>query len=234
MSFSVRQDTFDGPLHLLLELIEKEELPITDVSLAKVTDDYVAYVNAHDVPSEELADFLVIATRLLLIKSRAILPVLVVEEQEDAGKLALQLRMYREFAEATKGLEQLWAAGQVMYARKPVSARAAAVVTFAPPPGVDLASMEKLFRVLLKKLEPFFSLQQHAMERVVSVQERMKHIRSVILERARLTFADVMKGAANKVDVVVSFLALLELMKQRVVNVVQGETFDEIHIRRVD
>ncbi len=232
MSFQVTQEKFSGPLHLLLELVEKEELPITELSLAKVTEEYLAHVNAQEVPPEELADFLVIATRLLLIKSRAILPALGVEEEEDAGKLALQLRMYREFAEATKGVEALWNGGHVMFAREKTSVPK--VVGFLPPAGVDTSAMEKAFRMLLKKLEPFFALQEHALERVVSVQERIKQIRSVILERARLTFGDMVKGSASKVEVVVSFLALLELMKQRVVGVVQGGAFDEIHITRVD
>src|SRR3989339_270893 len=96
--FEVSLEKYSGPLQLLLELIQKEELPITEVSLARVTEDYLNYMSQHEVPTEELADFLVIASRLLLIKSRAILPQ-PEEEQEEESSLALQLRLYKLFSD---------------------------------------------------------------------------------------------------------------------------------------
>ena len=86
----------------------------------------------------------------------------------------------------------------------------------------------------MKRLEPFFALERAALERVVSVQERIGQIREAILERSRMTFRDVVRGAKSKVDVVVSFLALLELVKQRLVSVVQGDSFSDIEIKHVE
>ena len=87
---------------------------------------------------------------------------------------------------------------------------------------------------MLKKLEPFFKLQQSAIERVVSVKERLQEIHGAILARAKLSFKELAAKGASKVDVVVSFLALLELVKQRTVTVVQSGSFDDIEIHRVD
>jgi len=228
MSYEVNLQQFAGPLQLLLELIEGKKLPITDVSLAQVAEDYVRHVNEHDVPAEELADFLVVASRLLLIKSQAILPLPALDEEEDATALADQLRMYKAYVDASKRLEMLYAAGRVLIAReKPLLIK---VEGFHPPENADAPSLHASFLSLLKRLEPFFALKQTSMERVVSVQERIREIREVILERSRLTFNDIVGGAKSKVEVVVSFLALLELMKQRVIHAVQKESFHDITI----
>jgi len=231
MSFEVNLDQFSGPMQLLLELIEQEEVPITEVSLAKVTDDYLRYLNEHEVPPEELADFLVVATRLLLIKSKAILPTLQFEEEEDTGKLALQLKMYKEFIDASHHLEKLFGVSP-MFARDRI--KQVVIEGFYPPKSVNNESLHKSFLRLLKRLEPFFVLQQTSLERVVSVKERITQIRDAILERSRLTFKEVVKGAKSKVDVVISFLALLELVKQKTVSTVQDGSFSDIQIIRSD
>lgn len=98
------------------------------------------------------------------------------------------------------------------------------------PSSVTPSALQAAFAHLLKRLEPFFSLQEASLKRVVSVQERIKQMQAAILERSRLSFREVVKGAQSKVDVVVSFLALLELVKQRVVRVAQSESFEDIEI----
>ena len=232
MSFEVKLEAFDGPLHLLLEIIEAEDLPITEVSLSEVTDSYLAYIDQHTVPTEELADFLIVATRLLLLKSRAILPMEVEAEEEDPSTLALQLRLYKEFVDASKKLEALF--------DEPVGSfpRAKAAIVKAGEMQVHerltAEALKESFNVLLKRLEPFFKLQQAAIERVVSVKERLREIHDAILARASMTFKDIVGKGKSRVDVVVSFLALLELVKQRVVHVVQDDAFNDIEIKRID
>ena len=232
MSFEVKLEQFDGPLHLLLDLIESQELPITDVSLAQVTETYLDHVNSNEVPPAELADFLVVATKLLLIKSRAILPVPEEEVKEDPSTLALQLRLYKEFVEASKQLEAMWDGPQCSFGR--AQADSIKAQGFELAPGVGVESLQDSFTRLLKRLEPFFKIQQAAMERVVSVKERLREIHDAILSRSQMHFSHVVKGAKNKVDVVVSFLALLELVKQRVVTTVQSDSFQDIEIKRID
>ncbi|MEK7665338.1 MAG: ScpA family protein [Patescibacteria group bacterium] len=231
MSFEAKLDAFSGPLQILLELIENKELEITNVSLAKVTDDYLVYLEKQDVPSEELADFLTIAARLILIKSHALLPEIKLEEDADA--LASQLKLYKEFVTAAEHLERIYGEGRISFARGRTPAVTEEII-FAPPSNVSIQSLQIAFLYLMKRLEPFFALRQVSMQKVVSVQERIKHIHEALKARAMMTFRDITAGAQSKLDVVVSFLALLELTKQRLVKVVQGVAFGEIELKRVD
>ncbi len=231
MPFHVASDKFSGPLELLLEIIEEEHLSITEVSLAQITESYLQYINTHEPPPDELADFLIVATKLLLIKSRTILPK-AGEPEEDASTLALQLRMYKEFVEASKHLEAIFDNDKELFAREKADVVKQTEVIVAG--GLTPTALQESFAKLLKQLQPFFALKQVAMERVISVKERLEEIRSAILERSRMTFSDIVGNGRSKVDVVISFLALLELVKQRVVYVVQDKSFHEIEIKRVD
>lgn len=231
MAFEVKLEKFDGPLHLLLELIQNEKLPITEVSLSKVADGYVTYIHEHEVPTSELADFLLMATRLLLLKSQAILPV-DAEPEEDPSTLALQLRLYQEFVEASKKLETLFDGPLRSFEREQADVVKPKRVEI--PKGFGMLDLHSAFAGLLDRLEPFFRLQHAAIERVVSVKERLCEIHDAILSKSRLTFSQIAGVGKSRVDVVVSFLALLELIKQHVVSVVQKDTFRDIEIKRVE
>ena len=232
MPFEVQSEQYSGPLQLLLELIEKEKLPITDVSLAQVTDAYLTYINTHEPPTQELADFLVIATKLLLIKSHAILPTDELLEEEGETTLASQLALYKLFGMAADLLDTQQQKGQQAFERSvpDVIKRS----TFILPQGLSGATLRESFEQLLKHLEPFFKLQQAAIERVLSVKERLAQIQSALLIRARMTFKDLIGSGQSKVDIVVSFLALLELVKQRSVHVLQAHPFSDIELKRID
>ncbi len=232
MSFEVKLEQYAGPLHLLLELIEKQKLPITDVSLAQVTDAYLGYVSAHEPPAEELADFLVIATRLLLIKSHEILPREDAILEETETSLAAQLHLYQLFAKAADLIDQAHQAPERSFGR--ASANVLPKGEFVLPEGITAFSLSQAFVGLLKRLEPFFRIQQAAIERVVSVKQRLKEIHGALLTRARMTFKDMIGNGRSKVDIVVSFLALLELVKQRSVQTIQSNPFSDIEVKRVD
>ncbi len=231
MSFEVESEQFTGPLELLLQLIEQEELSITDVSLSHVAESFLEHIERLSPPADELADFLIVATKLLLIKSRFLLPEKVVEE-EDTSNLALQLKMYKEFAELSKHIEAQFDANVELFPRE--KADVIKITELVIPNGLTIPSMEESFKKLLKQLAPFFKLQQVAMERVVSVKERLQEIKDLIMERAHFTFRDITNAGHTKVDVVISFLALLELVKQRVVHVAQNDSFEDIEINRVE
>src|SRR3989344_5914455 len=104
--YSLKLEKFEGPLDLLLQLIERQELNITEVSLAAVTEQYLVYLSEHnDIAHEDLADFLVVAAKLLLLKSRLLLPELFVDDEEEAGtSLAEQLAVYRLYVKASHKL----------------------------------------------------------------------------------------------------------------------------------
>jgi segregation and condensation protein A len=232
MSFEIELEKYKGPLQLLLELIEKQELPITDVSLAKVTDDYLAYINTHEPSMQELADFLVVATRLLLIKSRELLPKDEQVEEEAHTSLAAQLQLYKLFSEAAGLIDAQHQNTERSFAR--AQADVVKPDKFILPEGMSVMNLEIAFLYLLKRLEPFFRIKQATIERVATVKERLKEIHDAILSRARTTFRDLISGGRSKVDIVVSFLALLELVKQRSIHAVQSESFSDIEIKKVD
>ncbi|MBI2551024.1 segregation/condensation protein A [Candidatus Uhrbacteria bacterium] len=232
MPFEISTEQFSGPLHLLLEIVRENRLPITDVSLSQVTEEYLRYLDAHEVPSTEIADFLTVACALLLIKARALMPSVVMEDEPE-GDLAARLRLYEQYIEASKNIENLFGAhSQTMFARDRMSLPK--LSGFFPPPSVNPSKLSSCFQDILKRLEPFFALETRLVARVATVQERMEALRGAILGKAWMLFSDVVKGASRKVDVVVSFLALLELLRSRSVQAVQAGAFGEIEIKRVD
>lgn len=229
--YQVATEKFSGPLDLLLNLIEKEELPISEVALAQVTGDYLKFINENNVPADELADFLTVAARLLLIKSNSILPV-PAEEVVDQSNLAAQLRLYRAFVEVAGKLENLYASEAVLFARPYVPLPVEP--GFRPPENITTNILAEAFRGLIKRLEPFFALRQASLDRVASVEERIRDIHKAIMKRAKFVFSDVLGTASSRAEVVVSFLALLELVKQRIVKVQQSKAFEEIFLTRND
>lgn len=229
MSYQVSLEKFSGPLDLLLSLIEKQELPITEVSLAQVTSEYLKFINGNKTPANELADFLTVAARLLLIKSNAILPE-PINEEENPNFLATQLRLYRLFIEVAKGLEGLYKNSAVLFSRKYVPLPIP--TSFRPPEKITSDFLAEAFSGLLKRLEPFFSLRQASLERIASVEERILDIQRVIMERSQFNFSEVIIGAKSRAEVIVSFLALLELVKQQIIKTRQTKNFDEIILMR--
>ncbi len=230
MSFAVTQSTFSGPLALLLDLIERKEFAITDISLKAVADEYVAYLNSHEVPSDELADFLLIAARLIYLKSRELMPYLRVDEEDQGvAKLEDQLRLYREFAAAAEKLDERYM-HFALYARRGVRTQRAP--QFAPPTGLVPVALTDAFRAVLVRLEPFFALQRTSIERVASVEERIEALCNALRSKASMRFRDVVAGAGSKVEIVVSFLALLELLRRRSITVSQQAQWGDIVISR--
>jgi segregation and condensation protein A len=233
MSFTVEQVAFSGPLALLLDLLDQRELEIKDVDLAKITDDYLTHLDTADVPVEAQADFLLVASRLIYLKSKELMPHLRIEEEEDeVASLEDQLRLYKMFQEAAGKVEALYTSSSYMFRRPYVKLKRAQEVSFLAPQNVDVSKMQEAFGWILKRLEPFFALQQASIERVKSVEERIEEIQMSIRDRATMRFRDVMAGAQSKAEVVVSFLALLELVKRRIVVATQRDGHD-ITIQRI-
>lgn len=226
MAFEVAQEAYAGPFPVLLELLEKKELTISDVALARIADDFARYLETHTVPSEELADFLLVASKLIYLKTKELLPYLIVPEEEGEGvSLVDQMRLYQHFVEYAQQLGARHAEAVTAYAR-PFDKRLVELVI--PQTRLVLGEIRNSFASLLKRNEPFFLLRQASMERVESVKERIQRLTDVIQTRARLGFKEITAGATSRADVIVSFLALLELLKGRIVRATQGEDHDII------
>lgn len=232
MAFTIEQEEFSGPLALLLELIDGRELEITKVSLAKVADEYVRYLEEHDVPSTELADFLLVASRLIYLKSRELMPYLKIDEEDAAAaKLEDQLRLYQEFIAVAVLLEERYLVN-MMY-RRPYMRSRQVTPEFSPAKNVSPAALFDAFQSVVKRLEPFFSFQETSMQRVKTVEERMDELKMVLATRANMRFRDVVASAGSKVEIVVSFLALLELLRRKHIIATQVAHGEEIHLERV-
>lgn len=228
-------EKFEGPLALLLQLIEKEEMDITQVSLAKVADQYVAYLKqAKNIKPDEMADFLVVAARLLLIKSKALLPYLYPEEEEEIQELEDQLKMYREFLEATKKIEKMLGKKTFMFPRE-FNRKAIMNLnnTFSPPKKLKAEDLRQVFSDLLSRLRPAEKLEEKTLEHLVNIEDKILSIQNLLLERIKVSFNKVLTSANNKTEIVVSFLAILEMMRQREVLLTQDELFAEIIIERI-
>lgn len=227
--YKIKLEKFEGPLDLLLRLIEEEELDITEVSLAQVTEQYIAYLNSvPDIRPDELADFLVVAAKLLYIKSKILLPQLEIEDEEE-GDLEKQLKIYRVFHLAAKSIQKMIGRKRFSYIREVRGARVIDPI-FTPPKGLTTKTIKEIFIEVLKKIEPIVNLPQEVMEKTVSIQEKISQIQEAIQRGISLNFYALLKSAESKTEIIVTFLALLELVKQQVIVVAQQEAFSDIEI----
>lgn len=231
MAFSLKIEKFEGPLDLLLQLIEAEELSISQISLSSVADQYMESLKAvAEKDPDELADFLVVAARLLLIKSRQLLPTLD-EPEEEGPSLETQLKMYKIFWEASQKLAAKIKEKHFLHFRDKLPA--AIAPRFAPPPSVTSERLHDLFLDVLVKITPVIKYPEERMKKVVSIQEKIDRIHRLIGERATVRFHEILGGSRDKTEVVVNFLALLEMVRNRTVVADQNEEFGEIVISKM-
>jgi len=230
--YQTNLEQFQGPLDLLLQLIEDQKLSISQVSLAEVTDQYLGYLDKlQTVGAEELADFLIIATKLLVIKSKILLPQLADEEEDSAEQLEAQLRLYKDYLEASKLIEQLLLKKNFCFTREKIAWQMKP--TFSPPAGLAAADLLQLYSEILRRIDYIISLPQKVLEKVVSLKEMVMSIRQTLGKMRKFSFRQMLSGAKSRSDIVVCFLALLELIKAGEVAVNQAGVFDEILIEKV-
>ncbi|OGY93058.1 MAG: hypothetical protein A3H70_05460 [Candidatus Komeilibacteria bacterium RIFCSPLOWO2_02_FULL_48_11] len=227
----VEINNFQGPLSLLLDLIEQNKLDITEVSLSEVTDQYLAKLDERrgELSGEELADFLLIAAKLLVIKSRALLPSLGLEEE--GISLEEQLKMYKVYRDANKVVAGIIKQKNFSFGREPLKFRRQ--VSFSPPEKLTVKMISTRFKEVIASLErSIITLPKKTLKKVVSLGERIQDLRSLLATSAKFGFAEFIKSAKSRADVVVSFLALLELIKQRELGAEQEGARDDILIKQ--
>ncbi|PIR66657.1 MAG: hypothetical protein COU51_02980 [Parcubacteria group bacterium CG10_big_fil_rev_8_21_14_0_10_36_14] len=228
--YNIKLELFEGPLDLLLQLIEKEDLDINQISLAKIADEYIDYVeHQENIPAGDLADFLLIASKLLYIKSKSLLPYLVWDEaEEDATSLEDQLKLYKEFVEASQKIDSLLKYGNYLFSRE----RVVMPTGFYPPKKLKALELRTIFMQILNRIEPMIQKGKEIKQRVVSIKQKIDDLKIMIGKKAKLGFKEFVGKAKNKTEVIVSFLALLELIKQKIINVSQEELFKDITINK--
>lgn len=224
-TFSLPQ--FEGPLDLLLQLIEEEKMPLTDLALSKVTEQFMAQLK--EMPEEhssQLADFLVVATKLLYLKSRLLLPYLYPEEAE-GPTLSDQLKLYKEYVLASKDVAELWNRLGMSYGRIEPKIK---VEGFFLPENVTLLAVERTFWDVLKRLRPLKALPQVAIDRTISLKEKVEAIYRALQSVSKITLQSMTKDAQNRTELIVTFLAILELAKQQRVYLKQDVCFEEMEV----
>ena len=228
----IKTAQFEGPLDLLLQLIEGQELDVSTLALAKVTEQFLAYIkNLEEKNPTNLADFLVIAAKLLVIKSKSLLPNLDlgVEEEETAFDLTAQLLTYKKFKEAAKYLKMLDGKRRQAWTRETDFTER---TTFLPDPEVTTAVLGNRLQGLAIELREIISRPQEVMKEVMSISEKIIQLQRLISEKIETSLSSILKDTSSKTEIIVTFLALLELTKQRVLVVEQSGMFAEIIIRK--
>jgi segregation and condensation protein A len=234
--YEVHTPVFDGPLDLLLRLIEKNELDITKVALAKVTDEFLEQVDhmRATMQIEVIADFLFVAAKLLWIKSRALLPkppasAKLADEEDDVGdELIRQLRAYKQYKSAAGWLRERDGAGLRSYVRGGYLPRPTRVTLDLG--GVDLADLHEAAEIALLPSEA--PRPENAIQRPrISIAQQITLIRKRLERWVRVSFRRLLSDAPSRLEAVVTLQAILELIKQQVVAAQQEELFGDITIQ---
>ncbi len=227
MTLAFQLGQFSGPLDLLLSLLQEEKMTISEVSLSAVTEQYLTYLDTLEEKNpDELADFLVVAAKLLLLKSKTLLPNLIGDDDNE-GNLEAQLRLYKQFVDASKKLHKLWLSEKRGIPRERTVKKPEG---FVPPERVTLERLHGSMLLLVKRLAPPKPLPQTHIDKTVSLKERIDAIRRLVSSGQRLLFHEILESSQNKTEIIVSFLAILELMKQRQISLEQSDSFSDIMI----
>ncbi len=223
-------EQFEGPLDLLLKLIEEDKLQITEISLAHITDQYLNYIEDNDnlIP-EEVADFLLIASKLIYLKSKHLLPDFNLEDKDDASSLETQLKIYRKYYNASKNISKMLGNKNFLYVRINTY-KLKKISGFISPKKVNNNIIKDTFNIILNRLEKIIELPNIIMVKTISIAERINDIKILIKNINNISFEDILGKKDNKVEVVVSFLAILELVKQREVVIKQNKLFGDLNI----
>jgi len=231
-AYQVKLPIFEGPLDLLLYLIEREELDITAVSLAAVTEQYITYMSLlENLIVDQLADFLVIAAKLILIKSQALLPrPPSIEVEDDVGDdLVRQLLAYKQFKEVAKGLGQREAEGLRSFIR--LAPPLKIEVTHVDLTGITVEDLLAAVRRALAVAEPLPPVGNVVKPLTITIRDQIALIERRLESQSQISFTQLLQRR-SRVEIAVTFLAVLELARRRRIEVMQERLFGDIIIRR--
>jgi segregation and condensation protein A len=228
--FNITSTQFSGPLDLLLRLIEERNLEITDISLSNVTNEYLEYIKQAESNSNELADFLVIASTLILIKSKAILPTLELskEETEEILDLKERLIVYKIFKQKSLYISELSQQKRCLFSHQPFID---VEVIFSPPKNLTLEMFKNAFENILDLYQKEkIILPTKKVRILVNLKDRINNLLSIFKGKDRCNFNEISGNKEDKINIVVTFLAILHLAKDGLITLDQENNFGEIGI----
>jgi segregation and condensation protein A len=245
--YEIKTGAFSGPLEKLLELIEEKKMDITGISMAEVTADFLLYVNtlkdeaqkAETSPDEDtktlalrmLADFLVVAAQLILIKSKALLPNLELspEEEEGINDLERRLKIYSQLKPMFALVKNSWLESTQMYSRTMLTS---IDPVFYPPKNIKPSDMATSLGKLLNTLGSLFLDRETIKKQLFSLEDKIIEVTKKITQGIS-KFSEII-GKKKKDEVIILFLALLHLLRENTFSVSQTGLFDEIHIEGIN
>lgn len=229
-AYTVKAGAFEGPLDLLLSLVEQRKLFINDISLAQIADEYIAHVQRLEAfPVADIAHFVLVAATLVLIKSKSLLPNLSLsqEEQSDIADLEERLEELRRMKELARMLRGRYG-NNILFERISGKER---IVVFSPGTGCTLTSIAIAMQAVLGNLPRKEHIARAIVAKVVSIEDMIVRLMERIRVSMEMSFREFACGdRASKVEVIVSFLAMLELVKQGSLMVVQETHFADVRL----
>lgn len=225
----IKVGQFSGPLDLLLGLIQDQKMEISEISMSHVTEQFLRYLEKlEETDALELADFLVVAAKLLFAKSRHLLSSIEPDEEE-GPPLEEQLKLYRLFVETSKKIDKLWLGPYHSYVRIEEPQLPASIPL---PENLTIPEWKSAIANLLKRITPPKAIPETRIDRTVSLKETISRLKKLLEIEGATKFSDILGSGATKTEIIVSFLALLELVKQREAEVNQTSAFSDIHIAK--
>lgn len=228
LDYHIKTEAYEGPLEVVLDLIEARKLLVNDLALATITDDFVTHVRAQEAfPVEQTAEFIQVAATLVLVKSKSLLPDLALteEEQGDVEDLRRRLEAYAKAREAAAELARLFGK-RLMF---PAGARAPEVF-FAPSKDFAAGNLAEALSRVIAAREVVEALPETRVKPMLTIEEMMDRLAKRVQSAMNLSFREFAGSAKEKIEVIVSFLALLELIKEGAVAAEQHETHGDIRI----
>ncbi|MGD0328180.1 MAG: ScpA family protein [Minisyncoccia bacterium] len=227
-NFIIQTKSYQGPFDLVLDLIEARKLLVNDLALASITEDFIQHVREQEIfPVEETTNFIQIAATLLLIKSKSLIPDLTLSEEENADVEDLKLRLaaYEKVREATRELARIFGKTMMLPAgERPLEP------SFAPSRDLSAPALAEALARVLTAHETIEKLPTANIKPLITIEEMMDRLAKRVQSALTLSFNDFSKNAKEKVEVIISFLALLELVKQGAVAAEQYDTYGDIRI----
>jgi len=223
-------EAFEGPLDLLLYLIKRQNIDILDINVSEITDQYIAYVELMEAAQFELAaEYLVMAAMLAEIKSRILLPRTSEEDEEEEDPRAELIRRLQEYERFREAAEQLDEYPRLERDIHLASAEAPKLEREIPEPEVDLKEILQAFATVLRRSDLF---EHHHIQRdSLSTREKMSQILLTISAHQFTPMLSLLRKDEGRMGVVVTFLAIMELIKEALVEIAQSEPFGPIHIK---
>ncbi len=239
ITYTVKTPVFEGPLGLLLSLIESRKLFVNEISLAKVTDDYIAHIRTMATPTlSDTTSFVMVAATLILIKSKSLLPnlELTTEETEKISDLEARLKLYQAIKAATPTLKENF--GRTVLSMAPE--RSWNEPLFSPDTRITLESMLAGVKDALLRIPKKEFVQEVSIKKVVSIEEMIDSLTARIQSALKVSFRDFSRnpelgaGKEQRVHIIVSFLAMLELVRNGIIDVIQHNSFEDMEIVKQD